>query len=199
MEFEDRMREFILSFLDTQPNHVDLKTVQKLIDYGKNNKYTAPMLLTQLNQMDDAHEKVLTVTFDVDFIDGVKLFNNHATKWLTDKGKAYIQELKRAQNKAETIDFPKDDTQTESTEFDGYLSQLMSVGKSMKSQSERLTLQEFALELRHLLTDTKKLDKGALNKFKPFVDRNWNELSNPMTPILVELSRRFLIENSYDD
>ncbi|GEP14552.1 hypothetical protein [Lentilactobacillus buchneri] len=199
MEFEDRMREFILSFLDTQPNHVDLKTVQKLIDYGKNNKYTAPMLLTQLNQMDDAHEKVLTVTFDVDFIDGVKLFNNHATKWLTDKGKAYIQELKRAQNKAETIDFPKDDTQTESTEFDGYLSQLMSVGKSMKSQSERLTLQEFALELRHLLTDTKKLDKGALNKFKPFVDRNWNELSTPMTPILVELSRRFLIENSYDD
>ncbi|AEB74118.1 hypothetical protein KE627_03500 [Lentilactobacillus buchneri] len=193
------MREFILSFLDTQPNHVDLKTVQKLIDYGKNNKYTAPMLLTQLNQMDDAHEKVLTVTFDVDFIDGVKLFNNHATKWLTDKGKAYIQELKRAQNKAETIDFPKDDTQTESTEFDGYLSQLMSVGKSMKSQSERLTLQEFALELRHLLTDTKKLDKGALNKFKPFVDRNWNELSTPMTPILVELSRRFLIENSYDD
>lgn len=149
--------------------------------------------------MDDAHEKVLTVTFDVDFIDGVKLFNNHATKWLTDKGKAYIQELKRAQNKAETIDFPKDDTQTESTEFDGYLSQLMSVGKSMKSQSERLTLQEFALELRHLLTDTKKLDKGALNKFKPFVDRNWNELSTPMTPILVELSRRFLIENSYDD
>ncbi|WCJ52382.1 hypothetical protein OKF32_03345 [Lentilactobacillus buchneri] len=199
MEFEDRMREFILSLLDTQPNHVDLKTVQKLIDYGKNNKYTAPMLLTQLNQMDDAHEKVLTVTFDVDFIDGVKLFNNHATKWLTDKGKAYIQELKRAQNKAETIDFPKDDTQTESTEFDGYLSQLMSVGKSMKSQSERLTLQEFALELRHLLTDTKKLDKGALNKFKPFVDRNWNELSTPMTPILVELSRRFLIENSYDD
>lgn len=199
MEFEDRMREFILSFLDTQPNHVDLKTVQKLIDYGKNNKYTAPMLLTQLNQMDDAHEKILTVTFDVDFIDGVKLFNNHATKWLTDKGKAYIQELKRAQNKAETIDFPKDDTQTESTEFDGYLSQLMSVGKSMKSQSERLTLQEFALELRHLLTDTKKLDKGALNKFKPFVDRNWNELSTPMTPILVELSRRFLIENSYDD
>lgn len=199
MEFEDRMREFILSFLDTQPNHVDLKTVQKLIDYGKNNKYTAPMLLTQLNQMDDAHEKVLTVTFDVDFIDGVKLFNNHATKWLTDKGKAYIQELKRAQNKAETIDLPKDDTQTESTEFDGYLSQLMSVGKSMKSQSERLTLQEFALELRHLLTDTKKLDKGALNKFKPFVDRNWNELSTPMTPILVELSRRFLIENSYDD
>lgn len=199
MEFEDRMREFILSFLDTQPNHVDLKTVQKLIDYGKNNKYTAPMLLTQLNQMDDAHEKVLTVTFDVDFIDGVKLFNNHATKWLTDKGKAYIQELKRAQSKAETIDFPKDDTQTESTEFDGYLSQLMSVGKSMKSQSERLTLQEFALELRHLLTDTKKLDKGALNKFKPFVDRNWNELSTPMTPILVELSRRFLIENSYDD
>ncbi len=193
------MREFILSFLDTQPNHVDLKTVQKLIDYGKNNKYTAPMLLTQLNQMDDAHEKVLTVTFDVDFIDGVKLFNNHATKWLTDKGKAYIQELKRAQSKAETIDFPKDDTQTESTEFDGYLSQLMSVGKSMKSQSERLTLQEFALELRHLLTDTKKLDKGALNKFKPFVDRNWNELSTPMTPILVELSRRFLIENSYDD
>ncbi|BEJ52142.1 hypothetical protein [Lentilactobacillus buchneri] len=199
MEFEDRMREFILSFLDTQPNHVDLKTVQKLIDYGKNNKYTAPMLLTQLNQMDDAHEKILTVTFDVDFIDGVKLFNNHATKWLTDKGKAYIQELKRAQSKAETIDFPKDDTQTESTEFDGYLSQLMSVGKSMKSQSERLTLQEFALELRHLLTDTKKLDKGALNKFKPFVDRNWNELSTPMTPILVELSRRFLIENSYDD
>lgn len=199
MEFEDRMREFILSFLDTQPNHVDLKTVQKLIDYGKNNKYTAPMLLTQLNQMDDAHEKVLTVTFDVDFIDGVKLFNNHATKWLTDKGKAYIQELKRAQSKAETIDFPKDDTQTESTEFDGYLSQLMSVGKSMKSQSERLTLQEFALELRHLLTDTKKLDKGALNKFKPFVDRNWNELSAPMTPILAELSRRFLIENSYDD
>lgn len=193
------MREFILSFLDTQPNHVDLKTVQKLIDYGKNNKYTAPMLLTQLNQMDDAHEKVLTVTFDVDFIDGVKLFNNHATKWLTDKGKAYIQELKRAQSKAETIDFPKDDTQTESTEFDGYLSQLMSVGKSMKSQSERLTLQEFALELRHLLTDTKKLDKGALNKFKPFVDRYWNELSTPMTPILVELSRRFLIENSYDD
>lgn len=193
------MREFILSFLDTQPNHVDLKTVQKLIDYGKNNKYTTPMLLTQLNQMDDAHEKVLTVTFDVDFIDGVKLFNNHATKWLTDKGKAYIQELKRAQSKAETIDFPKDDTQTESTEFDGYLSQLMSVGKSMKSQSERLTLQEFALELRHLLTDTKKLDKGALNKFKPFVDRNWNELSTPMTPILVELSRRFLIENSYDD
>ncbi|MCT2899917.1 hypothetical protein FCF16_11310 [Lentilactobacillus buchneri] len=193
------MREFILSFLDTQPNHVDLKTVQKLIDYGKNNKYTAPMLLTQLNQMDDAHEKILTVTFDVDFIDGVKLFNNHATKWLTDKGKAYIQELKRAQSKAETIDFPKDDTQTESTEFDGYLSQLMSVGKSMKSQSERLTLQEFALELRHLLTDTKKLDKGALNKFKPFVDRNWNELSTPMTPILVELSRRFLIENSYDD
>lgn len=193
------MREFILSFLDTQPNHVDLKTVQKLIDYGKNNKYTAPILLTQLNQMDDAHEKVLTVTFDVDFIDGVKLFNNHATKWLTDKGKAYIQELKRAQSKAETIDFPKDDTQTESTEFDGYLSQLMSVGKSMKSQSERLTLQEFALELRHLLTDTKKLDKGALNKFKPFVDRNWNELSTPMTPILVELSRRFLIENSYDD
>ncbi|WP_258431355.1 hypothetical protein [Lentilactobacillus buchneri] len=199
MEFEDRMREFILSFLDTQPNHVDLKTVQKLIDYGKNNKYTAPMLLTQLNQMDDAHEKILTVTFDVDFIDGVKLFNNHATKWLTDKGKAYIQELKRAQSKAETIDFPKDDTQTESTEFDGYLSQLMSVVKSMKSQSERLTLQEFALELRHLLTDTKKLDKGALNKFKPFVDRNWNELSTPMTPILVELSRRFLIENSYDD
>lgn len=193
------MREFILSFLDTQPNHVDLKTVQKLIDYGKNNKYTAPMLLTQLNQMDDAHEKVLTVTFDVDFIDGVKLFNNHATKWLTDKGKAYIQELKRAQSKAETIDFPKDDTQTESTKFDGYLSQLMSVGKSMKSQSEHLTLQEFALELRHLLTDTKKLDKGALNKFKPFVDRNWNELSTPMTPILVELSRRFLIENSYDD
>ncbi|AFS00947.1 hypothetical protein LBUCD034_1958 [Lentilactobacillus buchneri subsp. silagei CD034] len=193
------MREFILSFLDTQPNHVDLKTVQKLIDYGKNNKYTAPMLLTQLNQMDDAHEKILTVTFDVDFIDGVKLFNNHATKWLTDKGKAYIQELKRAQSKAETIDFPKDDTQTESTEFDGYLSQLMSVVKSMKSQSERLTLQEFALELRHLLTDTKKLDKGALNKFKPFVDRNWNELSTPMTPILVELSRRFLIENSYDD
>ncbi|UOD77891.1 hypothetical protein MTO92_09530 [Lentilactobacillus kefiri] len=88
---------------------------------------------------------------------------------------------------------------SEATQFDGYLSQLTSISGSLKSHSEKVTLQEFALELRHLLADTKKLDKGALNKFKPFVDRNWNQLSMPMTPILVELSRRFLIENSYDD
>lgn len=198
MEFEDRMREFILSFLETQPNHVNLKTVQTLIDYGKNNYYRAPKILNELAKMDQKHEQVLTTTFDVDFVDGVKLFDNHATKWLTEKGSAYLQELKHQQSTADKIDLPHEDAVSEATQFDGYLSQLTSVKNSLKSQSEKVTLQEFALELRHLLADTKKLDKGVLNKFKPFVDRNWNELSTPMTPILVELSRRFLIEKSYD-
>ena len=198
MEFEDKMREFILSFLETQPNQVNLKTVQKLIDYGKNNHYTAPKILNELYKMDQKHEQVLTATLDVDYVDGVKLFSNHAEKWLTPKGSAYLDQLKHLQNKADTMDFPGKTEIYENTDFDGYLSQLTSDSKTLKSQSERLTLQEFALELRHLLTDTKKLDKGALNKFKPFVDRNWTSLSTPMTPILVELSRRFLIENSYD-
>lgn len=199
MEFEDRMREFILSFLETQPNQVNLKTVQKLIDYGKNNNYRAPRILNELAKLDQKHEQVLTATFDIDFVDGVKLFDNHATKWLTPKGEAYLQELKQQQSKNDAINFPHEEAVSEATQFDGYLSQLTSISGSLKSQSEKVTLQEFALELRHLLADTKKLDKGALNKFKPFVDRNWNQLSMPMTPILVELSRRFLIENSYDD
>lgn len=199
MEFEDRMREFILSFLETQPNQVNLKTVQKLIDYGKNNNYRAPQILNELAKMDQKHEQVLTATFDIDFVDGVKLFDNHADNWLTDKGTAYLKELKHQQSNSDTVDFPKEEAQLETTQFDGYLTQLTAIRSTLKSQSEKVTLQEFALELRHLLTDTKKLDKGALNKFKPFVDRNWNELSTPMTPILVELSRRFLIENSYDD
>ncbi|UOD77890.1 hypothetical protein MTO92_09525 [Lentilactobacillus kefiri] len=90
MEFEDRMREFILSFLETQPNQVNLKTVQKLIDYGKNNNYRAPRILNELAKLDQKHEQVLTATFDIDFVDGVKLFDNHATKWLTPKGEAYL-------------------------------------------------------------------------------------------------------------
>lgn len=199
MEFEDRMREFVLSFLETQSDQVNLKTVQTLIDYGKNNNYRAPKILNELAKMDQKHEEVLTATFDVDFVDGVKLFDNHASKWLTKKGSNYLQELKHEQSKNDTIDFPQEDALSDATQFDGYLAQLTSIRSSLKSQSDKVTLQEFALELRHLLADTKKLDKGALNKFKPFVDRNWNELSTPMTPILVELSRRFLIENSYDD
>lgn len=68
----------------------------------------------------------------------------------------------------------------------------------MQTESDQVTLQEFSLDLRHLLTDNKKLERGALNKFSPFVQRNWQELSTPMTPIFMELSRRFLFDKDYD-
>jgi hypothetical protein len=65
-------------------------------------------------------------------------------------------------------------------------------------ETDKVTLQEFTIDLRHLLTDNKKLEEGALNKFEPFMERNYRDLSTPMTPILVELARRFLFKMTYD-
>ena len=73
---QDRKREFILSYLQTQPNQVNLKTIRQLIEFGKNNHYSAPEILNELLKMDQKHEAILTVTIDVDFVDGVNLFNN---------------------------------------------------------------------------------------------------------------------------
>lgn len=84
------------------------------------------------------------------------------------------------------------------TAYDGYLSQLIACKDKMQTEADKVTLQEFTIDLRHLLTDSKKLEEGALNKFQPFIERNWRELATPMTPILVELSRRFLFTMTYD-
>ncbi|MCH4165965.1 MAG: hypothetical protein LKF37_14435, partial [Lentilactobacillus diolivorans] len=80
----------------------------------------------------------------------------------------------------------------------GYLTQLIACKDKMQTEADKVTLQEFTIDLRHLLTDSKKLEEGALNKFQPFIERNWRDLSTPMTPILVELSRRFLFAMAYD-
>lgn len=197
MSQNDKMREFILSYLETQPNQVSLQTVRKLIEYGKNNDYGAPDILTELLKMDDKHEGILAATFDVDFVDGVKLFNNKATRWLTPEGRKYLSDLKHGKNTQSDMKLADDDKKA-AQKYDGYLQQLISAKGSMQTESDQVTLQEFSLDLRHLLTDNKKLERGALNKFNPFVERNWQELSTPMTPIFMELSRRFLFDKDYD-
>ena len=164
MSQTDKMREFILSYLETQPNQVNLATVRKLIGYGKNNDYSALNTLNELLVMDQKHEAILTAIFDVDFVDELSTNNKN-----------------RAAQK-----------------YDGYLAKLISAKATMQTEADQVTLQEFSLDLRHLLTDNKKLERGALNKFSPFVQRNWQELSTPMTPIFMELSRRFLFDKNYD-
>lgn len=198
MSQNDKMREFILSYLETQPNQVNLATVRKLIGYGTNNDYGAPDILKQLLAMDQNHEAILTATFDVDFVDGVKLFNNKATRWLTAKGTKYFQNLKHGSVGQSTIHLSANNEKHTTQKYDGYLSQLISAKNVMQTESDQVTLQEFSLDLRHLLTDNKKLERGALNKFSPFVQRNCQELSTPMTPIFMELSRRFLFDKDYD-
>lgn len=197
MSQNDKMREFILSYLETQPNQVNLQTIRKLIEYGKNNDYGAPNILIELLKMDDKHEGILAATFDVDFVDGVKLFTNKATRWLTPEGLKYLSDLKHGENAHSDIKLADDDKRT-AQKYDGYLQQLISAKGNMQTESDQVTLQEFSLDLRHLLTDNKKLERGALNKFNPFVERNWQELSTPMTPIFMELSKRFLFDKDYD-
>ncbi|MCB5223199.1 hypothetical protein [Lactiplantibacillus pentosus] len=198
MSQTDKMREFILSYLETQPNQVNLATVRKLIGYGKNNDYSVPNILNELLVMDQKHEAILTAIFDVDFVDGVKLFNNQATRWLTPKGINYLQELKHGSASQPTIQLSTNNKNRAAQKYDGYLAQLISAKATMQTEADQVTLQEFSLDLRHLLTDNKKLECGALNKFSPFVQRNWQELSTPMTPIFMELSRRFLFDKNYD-
>lgn len=57
METDDKKREFILSYLETQPNQVNLKVVRQLIEFSKNNNYAAPDILYELMLMDQTHEK----------------------------------------------------------------------------------------------------------------------------------------------
>ncbi|MCV3740591.1 hypothetical protein OF387_05040 [Lentilactobacillus hilgardii] len=198
METDDKKREFILSYLETQPNQVNLKVVRQLIEFSKNNNYAAPDILYELMLMDQTHEKILTATFDLDFVDGVKLFNNKADRWLTDRGQKYLQSLKLQENQSIHSNLDPGNAGDTNTAYDGYLTQLIACKDKMQTEADKVTLQEFTIDLRHLLTDSKKLEEGALNKFQPFIERNWRDLSTPMTPILVELSRRFLFAMAYD-
>ncbi len=198
METDDKKREFILSYLETQVNQVNLKVVRQLIEFSKNNNYKAPDILSELTLMDQNHEKILTVTFDLDYVDGVKLFNNKADHWLTKHGQRYLQQLKLAETQALHVSLDTGNTASDDTTYDGYLTQLISCRDKMQTEADKVTLQEFTIDLRHLLTDSKKLEEGALNKFQPFIERNWRILSTPMTPILVELSRRFLFVTTYN-
>ncbi len=190
MDNNQKMREFILSYLDTQVNEINLKTVHKLVNYGKNNEFNAPDILAELLKMDYMHEKLLNSYFEIDFIDGVNLFANHASEWLTESGKACLEELKKAND----IDHLSTIQATSDSEFEGYLSQLLNAKNKMLNERDKITLQEFIIELRHLLSENKVLEKNALSKFQPFISRNWQILSTPMMPILVELSRRFLFD-----
>lgn len=194
MNQNEKMREFILSCLETQPNQVNLQTIRKLIDYGKNNDYGATDILRELEKMDYKHEGILTATFDIDFVDGVKLFNNKADRWLTAKGVTYLQRLTHDEATGNGLKLPNDQDKITAKKYDGYLQQMICAKHEMQTEADQVTLQEFSLELRHLLTDNKELERGALSKFRPFIQRNWQELSTPMTPILIELSRRFLFE-----
>lgn len=198
METDDKKREFILSYLETQPNQVNLKVVRQLIEFSKNNNYAAPDILYELMLMDQTHEKILTATFDLDFVDGVKLFNNKADRWLTDRGQKYLQSLKLQESQSIHSNLDPGNAGDTNTAYDGYLTQLIACKDKMQTEADKVTLQEFTIDLRHLLTDSKKLEEGALNKFQPFIERNWRDLSTPMTPILVELSRRFLFAMAYD-
>ncbi|GEP24647.1 hypothetical protein [Lentilactobacillus diolivorans] len=198
MKTDDKKREFILSYLETQLNQVNLKTVRQLIEFGKNNDYSAPDLLNELTIMDQKHERILTATFVLDFVDGVNLFNNKATSWLTAKGQKYLQSLKLKESQSIHSNFAPRKASGSETAYDGYLTQLIACKNKMQTEADKVTLQEFTIDLRHLLTDSKKLEEGALSKFQPFVERNYRDLSTPMTPILVELSRRFLFSRKYD-
>ncbi|WP_283679294.1 hypothetical protein [Lentilactobacillus sp. Marseille-Q4993] len=192
MDESEKMREFILSYLDTQVNNVNLKTVRQLIDFGKNNQFSAPSILKELLVMDKKHEGILSATFEIDYVDGVNLFNNSASHWLTDTGKEYFQKLKERSTQSAENSFMESEPDSFENEYDGYLNQLLSAKTKMQSEKDKITLQEFTLELRHLLTDNKQLTQNSLEKFQPFINRNWKELSTPMMPILVELSKRFL-------
>lgn len=192
MQTDDKKREFILSYLETQLNQVNLKVVRQLIEFGKNNNYSAPDILSELVSMDQKHEKILTATFELDYVDGVKLFSNNASHWLTPDGRNYLRQLKLQESHAIHSNFIPGDAGSTNTAYDGYLSQLIACKDKMQTEADKVTLQEFTIDLRHLLTDSKKLEEGALNKFQPFVERNWRDLATPMNPILVELSRRFL-------
>lgn len=198
MQTDNRKREFILSYLETQPHQINLKTVRQLIEFGKNNHFSAADILHELSLMDQKHEKILTATFELDYVDGVRLFNNKANHWLTEKGRQYLQELKLLESHAIHAKFNTENVNDANTAYDGYLSQLIACKDKMQTEADKVTLQEFTIDLRHLLTDSKKLEEGALNKFQPFIERNWRELATPMTPILVELSRRFLFTMTYD-
>lgn len=192
MQTDDKKREFILSYLETQFNQVNLKVVRQLIEFGKNNNYSAPDILSELVSMDQKHEKILTATFELDYVDGVKLFSNKASHWLTSDGRNYLRKLKLQESHAIHSNFNAGDAGNTNTAYDGYLSQLIACKGKMQTEADKVTLQEFTIDLRHLLTDSKKLEEGALNKFQPFIERNWRDLATPMNPILVELSRRFL-------
>lgn len=195
---QNKKREFILSYLETQLNQVNLKTIRQLIEFGKSNDYSAPEILHELLKMDQKHEAILTVTLDVDFVDGVNLFNNNADRWLTPKGSKFLQALKVQESKSIHADLGQRTQHSSDTAYDGYLTQLIACKCKMQTETDKVTLQEFTIDLRHLLTDNKKLEEGALNKFEPFMERNYRDLSTPMTPILVELARRFLFKMTYD-
>ncbi len=198
MGLQEKKREFILSYLTTLTHQINLKTVQKLIDFGKNNNYTPPEILQELSQMDAAHEKILTATFELDFIYGTKLFNHDATQWLSPQGGTYLKKLQRQESANRQRELDLDRPAKADDIYDQYLRQMLGYRAKMANKTDQLTLQEFAIDLRHLLIASKKIEAGALSKFQPFLERNYASLAQPLTPVLAELAKRFMVNRDYE-
>ncbi|MCD2257294.1 hypothetical protein ACNAN0_01615 [Agrilactobacillus fermenti] len=199
MNPSEKKREFLLSFLDTQANQVNLKTIRRLIEFGKNNYYTVPEILTELVSMDQKHEKILTITLIVDYIGGAKLFNNDATHWLTASGKAYLQRLKAEEAHQHQQSLPEQFVSAVNYDahiYEQLLTQLMQFKNDLPTEKDRVLLQELALDLRHLLTGSKTLERGSLSKFKHFINLNWDKFSPYLEPILLEFARVLLFEEN---
>ncbi|WP_268913457.1 hypothetical protein [Lentilactobacillus sp. SPB1-3] len=185
-----KMREFILTYLSTQANKINLQIVKNLINYGKNNNFTATSILNELFEMDSKHSGWLNATIEIDYVDGVILFSNHATEWLSPSGYSYLHEI---QSYKEQNDFNSSKEHL-TNKFEKELNSLLKTKVKLKNEHDKVTLQELIIELRHNLNqnDHDQLKINSLKKFKPFVSDNWDTLSEPMKPILVELANRFL-------
>ncbi|MCI1882178.1 MAG: hypothetical protein LKI94_08310 [Sporolactobacillus sp.] len=76
------------------------------------------------------------------------------------------------------------------------LNQLLTLKSKMRNDQDKVTLQEFIIELRHLLNSNDPPKRGALKKFNKFIDKVWPTLSPIIFPVLSELAKRFLFYNN---
>lgn len=208
MKPSDKLRKFILEFLKKDESRPDTPMVDKLINEGMRKGYSSDQIIDELTDMDNHHEKLLTVQI-APVLGGNPILAVSEPHWITSKGHDYLFYLENpdeANNIKSEFNFngPVNNIGQSAygngSVFNGdnqvnisnSLDNLESLKTQFDNAEDQFQFAELVQELRKIAERDGNMDKGKLGKFRGFVKKTSSVIGSALSIVLAQLSLQYL-------
>lgn len=204
MRPSQKQRLYILDYLSSTKDGVNMNTLKKLLDSASKKGYSDTETFNIIASMGRDQDDLLTIQI-VKNVDGGGTMVVHENYWLTPKGKDYIYDLQHSEPE-EAYDLMPDENDINNTSNDqqtkgrnsamysrqdserinNSIHQILQLKEQLPDRDDKIQLEELSALLRKLLSGEEQPKTGLLRKYHGFLDRTHKITSPVVSPIIVE-------------